>query len=175
MTIKRFFYLAIVFFAVISCCKKDELCHQCALSDGTQCPNNQINVYNNCQCPEGHYLFGDFCVKAGLPNTYIGYLNCFCIDQLAINIYGGGGLNIGFHFNGNHKSFSTAATTYTDTSFVYHLIGNQYSCAAFPVDNYAKFVGNIVNDSLHLNVYWYELFTSSPALDSCVNIVLAPQ
>jgi hypothetical protein len=165
--------LLLVFILLTACCKKKEPCHSCPLSDGSYCPNGMINVFNNCQCPEGSFWFMNTCVSQNDVGVFFGDLNCKCLGEIGIKP-SDTGVSISVMVNGIKKSFATALEGNAQ-EFDLWLVFPEFSCDQLPNPNAPKLVGKVIDDTLNMKVYWHEFGPNfQTPIDSCVNIKLAP-
>lgn len=165
--------LFLILLLLSACCKKKEPCHSCPLPNGDYCAGGMINVFNNCQCPEGSFWFMNGCISQNNPGSYWGELNCKCLGDVVIRPeYDNLGISI--MVNDVFKSFATALNG-SPQNFEFSLIFPEFSCNQLPNNNYPRFVGNVVSDTLFLNIYWHEFGPNvETPVDSCINIKLAP-
>lgn len=157
-----------------ACCKKHEPCHSCPLTDGSTCPPGMVNVFNNCQCPEGSFEFLGGCIfPSNYQGTYWGDIDCKCLGKIVLTP-NEGSYGIKIENNGNIVSFSSSLTG-DPNNFEILFSSQEFNCNLLPNPNRPRFVGHVINDTLNLNVYWHELGPNfDNPVDSCVNIKLAP-
>ena len=170
--------IAILFaFLIItnSCCKKNAPCAQCPLPDGSSCPNNMINVFNNCQCPEGMVEFDNECFSTGSNGTYIGFINCGCVQKLRVTAKDpiGNSVDVAYSLTFNDTTYTSGGSGGTGTLDEFEWLFTDDYCIVNGASAYTKFkCTKLPNGKMNVNVYYYHFSPNPNPVDSCVNIIL---
>ena len=166
---------------IVASCKDKEpdpcVGPECALSDGTYCPGNMVNINDQCVCPAGTQELNTGTCWEGpgaLDNSYYFFeFDCECaVGDLLINltttdpIYGGYSLNYAFSPQNNNRiggpiNFLPGSTRANFDGQLYPA-----SCSG----NYFYIHGRMASDTLHYELY----FLNSSTLDTCGPFVAYP-
>ena len=142
--------------AIVSCKEKECVGEKCPLIDGTYCPNNMINVDNNCTCPEGLTEFNESCEEDNNINGYlIDDLDCNCLLKTGFGINENGLINI--TVISTEGEFRTNMNYFGDVEDFEILLNYPVlKCNSEFPNSYPVFRGIVLEDTLNLTVYWRE-------------------